>query len=66
MKKTLLLTLWLTLSPAAFFDVSRAAEIRGIGNKRLDVSGGVSAKADGTPIILWQCLGAENQKWIVQ
>jgi hypothetical protein len=30
------------------------------------VSGGVSAKADGTPIILWQCLGAENQKWIVQ
>ena len=40
MKKTLLLTLLLTLSPAAFFDVSRAAEIRsGVANKCLDVSG---------------------------
>jgi hypothetical protein len=58
-----LLILWLMLSPAAFFDVSRAAEIRGIGNKCLDVSGGGSA--DGTPIIFWSCHGGDNQKWAV-
>ena len=64
MKKILLLTLCLTLSPAAFFDESHAAEIRGIAGKCLDVSGGGSD--DGTPIILWPCHGGGNQQWMVQ
>ena len=61
MKKILLLTLCLTLSPAAFFDESHTAEIRGIAGKCLDVSGGGSD--DGTPIILWPCHGGANQRW---
>jgi Ricin-type beta-trefoil lectin domain len=37
---------------------SQAAEIHGIANKCLDVSGGSSA--NGTPIILYVCKGAPN------
>ena len=63
MKNILRLTLCLILSSAVLCDISQAAEIRGIGNKCLDVKGGGSA--DGTPIILWPCHGSPNQQWAV-
>jgi hypothetical protein len=46
---------------AAFSNVGHATEIRGIGNKCLDVSGGGSG--DGTPVIIWPCHGGRNQQW---
>jgi len=38
-----------------------AEQIVGIGGKCLNVSGGVPN--DGTPIILWPCVGAPNEQW---
>ena len=45
---------------APFSVASQAAEIRGIGNKCLDVKGGSSED-----IILYQCTGGANQRWTI-
>src|SRR5438309_3474097 len=49
---------------SGIFDTCDASEIRGIGNKCLDASGG--NPTDGTPIILWPCHGGANQQWAVK
>lgn len=41
----------------------RADEVRGIGDKCLDIYG--EQKADGAPVVVWTCHGKSNQKWSV-
>ena len=60
-KSNVCLTLLPTILFLAFCGRSNADEIRGIGNKCLDVSGGGSE--DGTPVIIWSCYGGANQQW---
>jgi hypothetical protein len=48
---------------ASSLSTAYAANIRGLVGKCLTVSGANST--NGTPIILFDCIGRFNQKWIV-
>jgi uncharacterized protein YuzB (UPF0349 family) len=63
MKSFALAVCGLVILSAPLSVASQAAEIRGIGNKCLDVQGGRSD--DLTPIILYHCNGGANQQWTV-
>jgi hypothetical protein len=59
MDRIFLLTFWFSLVSAAFFNLSHAAEIRGLAGKCLDVAG-------STKIVLSTCnLKNESQRWTV-
>ncbi len=40
---------------------AEAGSMVGLGAKCLDVEGG--STADGTPVVLWECNGGQNQQW---